>query len=761
MAIPSGILIALIVLMEAGAAPLRVRNLSAWPEGSEVVIEGQVTGRAVVFPAHAHLPLRDVEGSAIVLEAPEFMFERVAPGDRLEVRGILAMSGGMPVLRPVQLTTLNNTAPPTPRLYRAGELQRPSALGHTVRVEGRVMAIGEDAWGQYLVLDDRQPEPYPIYLPRRGASGLAAFHVGDRVEAMGIASRDGKFRLEVPEAGAIVLVSRGWIIPPRQFLFIAISLAVSVSWWWHRRRRARLRHRTIRVLNAISEDLLSATSLAELARKIDQSLPVAAAFSQVTLYRYDRAHERLENIAADGETIDPAAKHEGALEQAVALCFRNRTPLRVADAQHSPLFWRSAGTSRLRRLIVLPAQARDELVGVLSLSGRKQGRRLSSEELAALQHLGNQAAIVCKQIEQGQRREQLLRSEKLAATGQLMRGVAGELREPLDSILALAQRLLELGNQEARPIVTESMRAAAILSRMGEAASPDEDQAQPADLNHAISQAVDRCRRDWLELAVEITLEPHPGPLWVQGSAMQLEQALRNLVSLAARAALDSTNPAVKVDCSLMARRAVIAIEYTSAVCLEDAPAFTEAGDEVGALGLGVCRGIVQGNGGELGLERARDGRWRIEVSLPSAFSGEPGAQAAGQARPARPFTALLLEPEIAVQRRLVSVWAAHGHRAMPVANESEAIELLGRIRVDVVFCAVRVGQMSWVEIFDHIRDRAPAFVLLSEGMGSDEAALFPEQDGMLLRKPVDAGEVGRLVERIAAVVESGAPARA
>jgi signal transduction histidine kinase len=755
------LILSLLPFAWAVADPVAIARLGAWPEGSEVTVEGQVTGRAVVFSQHAHVAIRDLEGSAIVLEAPEFMFERVAPGDRLEVRGILASSGGMRVLRPVQLTTHGNAALPVPPLRRAEWLQQPSALGHTVRVEGRITAIGEDGAGQYLILDGRQAEPYPVYVPKRpGAGSLAAFHVGDRIEAVGIAVRDGKYRLEAADAGAITLLGRGWFVPPRQFLLVGLSFAVSVGWWWNRRRRARRRLRTIRMLNAISEELPAAATFSALARKIADSLPNAAPYTDVRLYRFDRAHHRLELITPGGEpgaSLDPAARHEGVLEQAVAFCFRNRMPLRVTDARSSPLFWRFQQASA-RSLVVAPAQTREELAGVLSLSGDGK-TRLSAEELTAVQHLANQAAIVCKQIEHRQRQEHLERSERMAAAGQLMEGVAQELNPALDSILALAHRLLELGTPEARPILTESLRASAVLARMCEAARQKEQPSEPVDLNHTVSGAVESCRTDWLEVAVRIDFESRGKPLWVMGSAAQLEQAFASLVSAAARASLESNEPAVTVECALAARRAVVTIAFRSPAggALE---ALKRPGEETGTLAFSICRGIVKANGGDVRVEEPH-GRAVIEVSLPLAFPGESTAAGSPSAGPSRQFTALVLEPDALVQRRLISAWAGQGHRAMPVANESEALDLLERLRVDVVFCAVHVGQMNWVEIFDRIGDRVPAFVLLSEGAGADEAALFPEGDGLLLRKPIDAGELGRLVDRIAVLAERGAPVRA
>jgi hypothetical protein len=48
-----------------------------------------------------------------------------------------------------------------------------------------------------------------------------------------------------------------------------------------------------------------------------------------------------------------------------------------------------------------------------------------------------------------------------------------------------------------------------------------------------------------------------------------------------------------------------------------------------------------------------------------------------------------------------------------------------------------------------------PAFVLLTEGLGSDAVSLFPDGDGFVLRKPLEAGDMGRMLDRIESHVES------
>lgn len=757
----------LLTLQEAGAR--RQQDFLPLHEGEMIRVNGQVTAKPIVFKDYVLLPLQDAKGDALILEAPQYMFEKVAAGDVLEVTGLLTHRGGMPVLRPRLLTTIEHKHPPKPQRRTIAELKSPAAVGWHATIEGRVVALGEDKDGEYLLLD-AEKAPYPVYMPRSGnkaGTGLSRFRVGDRIRVTGIAAQaastppdEGKYRLLIHDAAGVELLERNWLVAPQTLILGVFLLSLLALLRIRQRRILAARRRAVRRLHAFAEDLLTASSSEELLRKLRSMGRRVLGASKLEVYRYDRRSQQLRPLIAAHQPPAPVDHHSGRVTDApVAVCFRNRTPLLIADTRRSRLLPDAAARQAARSLVLLPMFAQEELVGVMEIARQRCPGQGAHEELPALEHLANLIALMLKLLEQQARKEQLLRSEKLAATGQVLLGVADELKAPLESILALSRQMSAHGDEKARAIAEQSMRAAALLGRLSQAASSESEHAGPVEIN-ALSQLVFESLRE--ELPGEgIRLEAAfgSGPIWAMGVASQLELVLRSLTLLATRSARDSLDKRVLLETAAQGRRAVISLHYGALVCDERFVANANAAAESESLGFSVCRGILQAMGGDVRIFPAGESACRMEITLPAAF--DPAARAPQPKEPQgrklhRAMTAILLEPDAAEQRRLMALWSSHGHRAVPVGSAAEAVELLRRLRVDVVFCSVQVGTSNWLEIFERVRELVPAFVLLVEGAEADAATLFPESDGFLLRKPVEAGEMDRLIEKIERQVESG-----
>src|SRR5262249_30892758 len=194
--------------------------------------------------------------------------------------------------------------------------------------------------------------------------------------------------------------------------------------------------------------------------------------------------------------------------------------------------------------------------GVLEVGNARRLGYFSVEEQAAAQHLANQVAASLKLQEQQRVREQLFRSEKLAATGQLISGVASELRAPIESILQLATSLAayagrHVPERELRMLAGESQRAAEIVSRLGSFARPEDATARQVDVNNVVASLMQFRDPEWKTLGLRVHDRLSASPVIVLGSQGQMEQVFLNLLVHAEQYAAESTGKTITVSSSM------------------------------------------------------------------------------------------------------------------------------------------------------------------------------------------------------------------
>jgi DNA-binding NarL/FixJ family response regulator len=118
------------------------------------------------------------------------------------------------------------------------------------------------------------------------------------------------------------------------------------------------------------------------------------------------------------------------------------------------------------------------------------------------------------------------------------------------------------------------------------------------------------------------------------------------------------------------------------------------------------------------------------------------------------------MDPEPLRQRRLVKELARRDHRAVPVARTEDALDLVARVRFDVVICSARMPGLNWVEFLDRTREQVGAYVLT-------DAAVDPAGFGsgtsrsLVLEDITDDAEFQRVIEHAESVAEAPLALRA
>ncbi len=305
---------------------------------------------------------------------------------------------------------------------------------------------------------------------------------------------------------------------------------------------------------------------------------------------------------------------------------------------------------------------------------------------------------------------QLIQSEKLAAVGQLVSGVAHELNNPLTSIAGLSEFLLEqkeLGAKDRghlRVIHEQAERAGRIVRNLLTFARKGPAERAAVDLNDVIRRTLVLMNYD-LQLK-DITVEQHLAPLpAVLGDRHALQQVVLNLLNNAAQAV--ATNPPTRPRAIHVSTwcddRVRLRVADTGPGIPDDVlpqlftPFFTtkDPGQGTG-LGLSISYSIVAAHGGRIAVERPADGGAAFLVDLPPAPAGTPRRDTPepppAPPPPAAPRTILLVDDDPAVRRMVKALFGREGHTVEVARSAQHALDLL-RIRgYDLILADARAA---------------------------------------------------------------------
>src|SRR3989449_775302 len=313
--------------------------------------------------------------------------------------------------------------------------------------------------------------------------------------------------------------------------------------------------------------------------------------------------------------------------------------------------------------------------------------------------------------DQQQMEAQLIQSEKLAAVGQLVSGVAHELNNPLTSIAGLTEFLLEQkelavkDRDHLRVIHEQAERAGRIVRNLLTFARKGPTEQARVDLNDVVQRTL--LLMDYDLKLKDITIEKSLARIpEVLGDRHALQQVALNLRNNAAQAVADNVPQQPRVihvstwfDDRVRLRVADSGPGISDAVLPHlFTPFFTtkEPGQGTG-LGLSITYSIVEAHGGRITVECPPEGGAAFLVDLPPAPPTPPPTRdAAGRephAPPAAPLakrTILLVDDDPAVRRLVKALFGREGHTVEVARSAQHALDLARTRTYDLILADAR-----------------------------------------------------------------------
>lgn len=212
---------------------------------------------------------------------------------------------------------------------------------------------------------------------------------------------------------------------------------------------------------------------------------------------------------------------------------------------------------------------------------------------------------------------ELAHANRLATLGQLTASITHEVKQPLAAVLLNAQAAqrflarqppdLEGGKKAMDRAVQDCIRAAEVVDRTRALGRKEAERKDSVEINKAIAEVIGLTRNELLKNSVEVQTQLAEGLPVIQGSRVQLQQVMLNLIVNAIEAMsqtgddrrdlLISTRS--QADCILIAVRDSGPGLPEGAIERAFEAFYTTKSSGLG-MGLSICRSIIEDHGGRL-----------------------------------------------------------------------------------------------------------------------------------------------------------------
>jgi len=483
----------------------------------------------------------------------------------------------------------------------------------------------------------------------------------------------------------------------------------------------RRRNRELMVLNSIGQTLTESLDLTDSLHRTLRQMAELFNLDATSLYLFDESGTRLRRAAAAGHRSEYSRHFPAVPVKPELLQHIKDAHATFISAQGLPLpaVFRDAQIKEgIATAYIVILWSKDRVIGALVV-GTRTPREFSPADVNLLIAVGSQISsaidrsILYEETRQAyenlrKTQEQLLHSERLAAVGQLISGVAHELNNPLTAILGYSQLLISSGQlgpqgmEYSEKLYKQAQRTHRIVQNLLSFARQHKPERIPVKINQALEETL--ALRDYdlrmnnirvhLDLAADLPItaaDPH-----------QLQQVFLNMVNNAVDAILECSREG-----DLWVRTAMeddrLIIEFTdNGPGVKDPsrvfdPFYTTkpVGKGTG-LGLSICYGIVTEHGGTIRVRNVPSGGASFTIDLPCQPVAATGsAFDAPKADPIRNAHVLLVDHDESLLEAVSTFLRGRDHHVHAARNMEEARASLEKQNFDVIVADFQLADAS------------------------------------------------------------------
>ena len=376
-------------------------------------------------------------------------------------------------------------------------------------------------------------------------------------------------------------------------------------------------------------------------------------------------------------------------------------------------------------------------------------------------------------------RSRLAETERLAAVGELVAGVAHEVNNPLSTISAFAQLLLrdEPLSAEQRESVevihAETQRASQVMRDLLTFARRSEREPEPLALNEVVERTVRLRSYDMDAQRITCRLDLDPELPAVTGDARQLQQVVLNLVTNAVQA-MSQNGGTLHLVTRAERDRAVLEVRDTGSGIPPEIrihifePFFTTKRDGTG-LGLSVSYGIVTAHGGMITVADTGPGGTTFRVSLP--VPEEPAEEAPHDApralvapSPLAGIRLLFVDDEPSLRRGVQSFGRMRRFEVVTAEDGATALDQARHGGFDAIVCDLRMPVMDGPAFYEVLRREDPAMAARTIFITGDlvnvaSRGFLGTVPQPVLSKPFELEQLEEMIEGLLRADRGGGPA--